>query len=175
MRMAQEQEMIVPFVKKQIKQANISFGLSSFGYDIRLSNEFKLFSPPRDLIIDPKGISKDNFRSIKTPVCTIPANSFALAKSFEYFKIPENVLGIVLGKSTYARCGILVNVTPLEPGWEGFLTISISNTAACAVKIYANEGIAQLVFFESDQTCAVSYKDRKGKYQGQKDITVAKI
>lgn len=173
--MAQEKEMIAPFVKEQVKKANISFGPSSFGYDIRLADEFKLFSPPQDLIIDPKKIREDFFRSIKADVCTIFANSFLLARSLEYFKMPDNVLGIVLGKSTYARCGIIVNVTPLEPGWEGFLTISISNTGSRPVKLYAHEGIAQVLFFASEERCAVSYRDKKGKYQGQKDITIAKI
>ena len=173
--MAREKEMIAPFVKEQIKKSNISFGLSSFGYDIRLSEEFKLFNPSQDLIVDPKMMKEDTFRQLKTDVCTIPANSFVLAKSLEYFKIPDNVLGIVVGKSTYARCGILINVTPLEPGWEGFLTISISNTTPCPVRIYAKEGIAQILFFESQQVCQTSYRDKKGKYQGQKEITISKI
>jgi dCTP deaminase len=175
MRMAKEKSMIAPFVKEQIKKSKISFGLSSFGYDIRTAGEFKLFSPPQNLIVDPKKIEENTFRYINTDVCTIPANSFVLAKSIEYFKIPDNVLGIVVGKSTYARCGVIVNVTPLEPGWEGFLTISISNTGPRPVKIYANEGIAQVVFFESEQMCRTSYRDKKGKYQGQKDITISKI
>lgn len=173
--MAQEKNMIAPFAKEQIKKANISFGLSSFGYDIRLDNDFKLFNPPQGIVIDPKKMKENIFRRVKTKVCTIPANSYVLAKSLEYFKIPDNVLGIVMGKSTYARCGILVNVTPLEPGWEGFLTISISNTAPRPVKIYAGEGIAQVIFFESDQPCRISYRDKKGKYQGQKDITISRI
>ncbi len=167
--------MIAPFVKEQIKEANISFGLSSFGYDIRLSEEFKLFNPPADFVIDPKDMQESLFRHIKANVCTIAANSFLLGRSWEYFKIPDNVLGIVVGKSTYARCGILVNVTPLEPGWEGFLTISITNTAPCPVKIYAKEGIAQVIFFAAPERCGVSYRDKKGKYQGQKDITIAKV
>jgi dCTP deaminase len=175
MRMARERELIAPFAGEQIKKSNISYGLSSFGYDIRLSNEFKLFSPPEDLIVDPKKMSEDLFRYLKTDVCTIPANSYLLAKSLEYFKIPDNVLGIVLGKSTYARCGVIVNVTPLEPGWEGFLTISISNTTLRPVKIYAREGIAQVVFFESEQNCSLSYRDKKGKYQKQKDITISRL
>lgn len=175
MQMAQEKEMITPFAKEQVRKGNISFGLSSFGYDIRLADEFKLLNPPQDLIINPKKIEGNIFRQIKADVCTIPANSYVLAKSLEYFKMPETVLGIVVGKSTYARCGIVVNVTPLEPGWEGFLTISISNTAPRPVRIYAHEGIAQVVFFESDQSCVVSYRDKKGKYQGQKDITISKI
>jgi len=174
-RMAQEKKMIAPFVKKQVKDGNISFGPSSFGYDIRLSDEFKLFSPPQNLIIDPKKMKESAYRRIKTDVCTIAANSFILAKSLEYFKMPDNILGVVAGKSTYARCGVVVNVTPLEPGWEGFLTISISNTTPRPVKIYAREGIAQVLFFESDQKCEVSYRDKKGKYQGQKDITISKM
>jgi len=174
-RMAQEKEMIAPFVKKQVKKGNISFGPSSFGYDIRLSDEFKIFSPPQNLIIDPKKMKENAFRRAKTAVCTIAANSFVLAKSLEYFKMPDNVLGVVAGKSTYARCGIVVNVTPLEPGWEGSLTISISNTAPRPVKIYAGEGIAQVLFFESDQKCEISYRNKKGKYQGQKDITISKM
>lgn len=173
--MAEEKDMIAPFVSEQVKKTNISFGPSSYGYDIRLSNEFKLFSPPEDLIVDPKKMQERLFRHLKTDICTIPANSYILAKSLEYFKMPDNVLGIVLGKSTYARCGIIVNVTPLEPGWEGFLTISISNTAPRPAKIYAREGIAQVVFFESDQDCRISYRDKKGKYQGQKDIAISKI
>lgn len=174
-RMAQEKKMIAPFVKEQVKKNNISFGPSSFGYDIRLCDEFKIFTPPANLIVDPKKMKEEYFRSIKADVCTIAANSYVLAKSLEYFKMPNNVLAIVVGKSTYARCGVLVNVTPLEPAWEGFLTISISNTTPRPVKIYAREGIAQILFFESDQACDVSYSDKKGKYQAQKDITISKI
>lgn len=173
--MAKEKDMIRPFLKEQVKKANISFGLSSFGYDIRTAGEFKLFSPPQNLIVDPKKMEENTFNYINTDVCMIPANSFVLAKSLEYFKIPDNVLGIVVGKSTYARCGVLVNVTPLEPGWEGFLTISISNTGPRPVKIYANEGIAQVLFFESGQACRSSYRDKKGKYQAQKDITISRL
>ncbi len=175
MRMAKDKNMIVPFAREQIKKNNISFGLSSFGYDIRLASEFKLFNPPQDIIIDPKRIQENVFRSIKADMCTIAANSFVLARSLEYFRIPGNVLGIVVGKSTYARCGILVNVTPLEPSWEGFLTISISNTSPRPVKIYADEGIAQVLFFESDEKCNLSYRQRQGKYQGQKDITISRV
>ena len=173
--MAKEQAMIVPFVKQQVKQANISYGLSSFGYDIRLASEFKIFNPPPGLIVDPKDVAEDHFRYVEADTVEIPANSYLLAKSLEYFKMPDQVLGVVVGKSTYARCGILVNVTPLEPGWEGFLTISISNTTPCPVKVYAQEGIAQILFFESDQACSVSYRDKKGKYQGQQDITLSKM
>ncbi|MFC1631487.1 dCTP deaminase [Candidatus Omnitrophota bacterium] len=175
LRMAKEKEMIAPFVESQVKQGNISYGPSSFGYDIRLSDEFKLFSPPEELIVDPKGVKEEFFRYIKQDTCAIAANSYVLARSLEYFKMPDNVLGIVVGKSTYARCGIVVNVTPLEPGWEGYLTISISNTAPRPVKIYAAEGVAQILFFESDQACRISYRDKKGKYQGQKDITLSKM
>ncbi len=173
--MAQTKSMIAPFVREQVKRSNISFGLSSCGYDIRLADEFKLFNPPQDLIVDPKKMQENIFRKVQTKICSIPAHSFLLARSLEYFKIPGNVLGIVVGKSTYARCGVIVNVTPLEPGWEGFLTISISNTTPHPVKIYAQEGIAQVLFFESDQTCMISYRDRQGKYQGQKDITISKM
>ncbi len=167
--------MIAPFVKEQVKKNNISFGPSSFGYDMRLSDDFKIFSPPSNLVVDPKKMKEEYFRSVKTDVCTIAANSYILAKSLEYFKMPDNVLAIVVGKSTYARCGVVVNVTPLEPAWEGFLTISISNTTPRPVKIYAREGIAQVLFFESDQACDVSYRDKKGKYQAQKDITISKM
>ncbi|MBN3038114.1 MAG: dCTP deaminase [Candidatus Omnitrophica bacterium] len=174
-RMAEDCRMIEPFVKEQVKKNNISFGLSSFGYDIRLDREFKLFNAPQGLVLDPKDVKENTFRHTKTDICTIPANSFVLAKSLEYFRMPDNVLGIVVGKSTYARCGIIVNVTPLEPGWEGTLTISISNTTHSPVKIYAYEGIAQVLFFESDQACSISYRDRKGKYQSQEDITISKL
>ncbi|MBN2097086.1 MAG: dCTP deaminase [Candidatus Omnitrophica bacterium] len=173
--MVQEKQMIAPFAPEQIKKNNISFGLSSFGYDIRLADEFKLFEARADCVIDPKNIQEDSFRYLRSKVLSIPANSYVLAKSLEYFKMPDNVLGMVVGKSTYARCGVIVNVTPLEPGWEGFLTISISNSAARPVKIYAQEGIAQILFFESEQNCAVSYRDKKGKYQGQKDITISRM
>lgn len=173
--MAQEKEMIAPFAQGQVKKSNISFGLSSFGYDIRSADEFKLFSPPEDLVVDPKKMKEDFFQHLKTDVCIIDANSYVLARSLEYFKMPDNVLGIVVGKSTYARCGVIVNVTPLEPGWEGFLTISISNTNPHPVKIYAYEGIAQVLFFESPERCGVSYRDKQGKYQGQKDIAIAKV
>lgn len=184
--MAQEKDIITPFVpaclseykagtKEQAKGANISFGVSSFGYDIRLARKFKLFNPPQKLVVDPKVMEENLFRSVEADVCTIPANSFVLGQSLEYFKMPDNVLGIVTGKSTYARCGIVVNVTPLEPAWEGFLTISISNTTPCPVRVYAGEGIAQVIFFESEQNCSVSYRDKKGKYQGQKEITLSKM
>jgi len=173
--MAQEKDIITPFVKEQVKGGSISFGVSSFGYDIRLARKFKLFNPPQELVVDPKAMEENLFRSVEADVCTIPANSFILGQSLEYFKMPESVIGIVTGKSTYARCGIVVNVTPLEPGWEGFLTISISNTMPHPVRIYAEEGIAQVIFFESEQNCSVSYRDKKGKYQGQKDITISRI
>ena len=172
---AQKRELISPFVKSQIKKGNISFGPSSYGYDIRLSEEFKLFSPAQDSIIDPKAVQEGLFRQIKAGICTLCANSFVLGRSLEYFKMPDNLLGIVTGKSTYARCGIIVNVTPLEPGWQGFLTISISNTAPRPVRLYAGEGIAQVLFFEASEPCKISYRDKGGKYQGQKDVTIAKM
>lgn len=173
--MAEEQKMIEPFEKEQVRKGNISFGPSSFGYDIRLNSDFKLFYPPADLVIDPKEMKEEYFRPVRTNQCTLAPHSFLLGKSFEYLRMPDNVLGIVTGKSTYARCGIIVNVTPLEPGWEGFLTISISNTSPCPVRLHSYEGIAQIIFFESTEKCAVSYRDKKGKYQGQQEITLSKI
>lgn len=173
--MAWEQEMIVPFVDHQIKEGNVSYGLSSYGYDIRMADEFKIFEAPLEEIIDPKKLSHSSFKEIKTASCIIPPNSFVLARSLEYFKIPRNILTICVGKSTYARCGIIVNVTPFEPEWEGYATLEISNTSPRPAKIYANEGIAQVIFLESDEICAVSYKDKKGRYQAQKEITLPKV
>jgi len=174
-RMALEYEMIKPFESTQVKNNNISYGLSSYGYDLRLSDEFKIFKgPSRDNIIDPKKIEPDLFEDFKGDFCIIPPNSFILARSLEYFKIPRNVLALCTGKSTYARVGVIVNITPLEPGWEGYITIDINNASHCPVKIYANEGIAQVVFFESSQACQISYADRKGLYQSQKTITLPK-
>ena len=172
-RIALEHDMIKPFESAQIKNNNISYGLSSYGYDIRIADEFKLFkgSDP-DIIIDPKKIIPDLFEDFKGEACIIPPNSFILARSLEYFKIPGNVLALTTGKSTYARIGIIVNVTPLEPSWEGFITIEISNTSPSSVKLYANEGIGQVVFLESDEVCEVSYSDRRGRYQSQKSITL---
>lgn len=168
-------KMIEPFVDKLIKKGKISYGLSSYGYDIRIADEFKIFTDVFNEIVDPKKFSEKSFVDYKGKVCVIPPNSFVLARSYEYFRIPRNVLGICIGKSSYARCGIVINITPLEPEWEGFLTIEISNTSPLPAKIYANEGIAQVIFIEGDEECLVSYADRKGKYQGQKGITLPKV
>lgn len=166
--------MIVPFHGELTGKGIISYGVSSYGYDMRLADEFKIFTPKKDTIIDPKKIEPNCFENFKGDVCIIPQNSFVLARSLEYFRIPRNVLAICLGKSTYARCGIIINVTPLEPEWEGYVTIEISNTAPLPAKIYANEGIAQLLFLECSEICQISYADKKGKYQSQKKITIAK-
>ena len=174
-RMAREHQMIVPFEERQIRKGVISYGLSSYGYDIRVANEFKIFTNVNSTIVDPKNFDDQSFVDFKGDVCIIPPNSFALARTVEYFRIPRNVLTICLGKSTYARCGVIVNVTPFEPEWEGFATLEISNTTPLPAKIYANEGIAQVVFFESDEPCDVSYADKKGKYQAQRDITLPRI
>ncbi len=174
-RMATEHQMIVPFEERQIRDGVISYGLSSYGYDIRVANEFKIFTNVNCAIVDPKNFDEQSFVDFKGDVCIVPPNSFALARTVEYFKIPRNVLTICLGKSSYARCGIILNVTPFEPEWEGFATLEISNTTPLPAKIYANEGIAQVVFFESDEPCEVSYADKKGKYQAQRDITLPRI
>jgi dCTP deaminase len=174
-RMAKEHQIIVPFEDRQVREGVISYGLSSYGYDIRVANEFKIFTNVNSTIVDPKNFDEQSFVDFKGEVCIVPPNSFALARTVEYFRIPRNVLTICLGKSTYARCGIIVNVTPFEPEWEGFATLEISNTTPLPAKIYANEGIAQVVFFESDEVCEVSYADKKGKYQAQRDITLPKI
>ena len=167
--------MIEPFVDKQIKDSSISYGLSSYGYDIRVSDEFKIFTNINNSIVDPKKFDSNSFVDFKGDVCVVPANSFALARSIEYFRIPRNVLTICLGKSTYARCGIIVNVTPFEPEWEGYVTLEISNTTPLPAKIYSNEGLCQVLFFESDEICETSYKDKKGKYQKQTGITLPKV
>lgn len=174
-RMAREHQMIVPFEERQIRKGVISYGLSSYGYDIRVADAFKIFTNVNSTIVDPKNFDEQSFVDFKGEVCIVPPNSFALARTVEYFKIPRNVLTICLGKSSYARCGIILNVTPFEPEWEGFATLEISNTTPLPAKIYANEGIAQVVFFESDEVCEVSYADKKGKYQAQRDITLPKI
>lgn len=175
-RMAEQKEMISPFEPNQVrhgsKGSTVSHGTSSFGYDIRAANVFKIFTNINSSIVDPKQFSSKNFVDITADVCIIPPNSFALARSIEYLRIPRNVLVICLGKSTYARCGIIVNVTPLEPEWEGHITLEFSNTTPLPAKIYANEGVAQLIFLESDEECETSYKDRKGKYQGQTGVTL---
>ncbi|QMU53482.1 MAG: dCTP deaminase [Nitrosopumilus sp.] len=169
-----ECNMIDPFEQNQIRNNVISYGVSSFGYDMRVSDEFKIFTNVNNAIVDPKNFSPESFVDFKGNVCIIPPNSFALARSVEYFKIPRNVMTICLGKSTYARCGIIVNVTPFEPEWEGHVTLEISNTTPLPAKIYANEGLAQVLFFESDEGPETSYKNRKGKYQKQSGITLAK-
>jgi len=178
-RMAQSHRMIEPFEPGQVRECEgrkiVSYGTSSYGYDIRCSNEFKLFTNLNTTIIDPKNFDDRSFVDFNGDSCIIPPNSFALARTVEYFRIPRNVLTICLGKSTYARCGIIVNVTPLEPEWEGYVTLEFSNTTPLPAKIYANEGVAQVIFFESDEVCETSYKDRGGKYQGQKGVTLPKI
>lgn len=168
-------KMIEPFVEKQIRKGVISYGLSSYGYDIRVADEFKIFTNINNTIVDPKNFDPRSFVSVKGKYCIIPPNSFALARTVEYFRIPRNIITICVGKSTYARCGIIVNVTPFEPEWEGYATLEISNTTPLPAKIYANEGIAQVLFFESDEICLQSYKDKKGKYQKQKGITLPKL
>jgi dCTP deaminase len=174
-RMALEHQMIDPFVDDQVRQGVISFGVSSYGYDVRVGDEFKVFTNVYNTVVDPKNFDPKSFVDIKAEVCIIPPNSFALASTIEYFRIPRDILTVCLGKSTYARCGIIVNVTPFEPEWEGHVTIEISNTTPLPAKIYANEGIAQVVFFQSDEVCERSYKDKKGKYQAQRGVKLPKI
>jgi len=173
--MAREHRMIEPFVESQVRGSAISYGVSSYGYDIRVADEFKIFTNINNTVIDPKNFDPRSFVDMKTDVCIVPPNSFALARTIEYFRIPRDVLTICLGKSTYARCGIIVNVTPFEPEWEGTVTLEISNTTPLPAKIYANEGIAQVLFFQSDEPCEMSYKDKKGKYQAQVGVTLPKI
>ncbi|MDA0693061.1 MAG: dCTP deaminase [Proteobacteria bacterium] len=175
--MAAKNGMIEPFEPGQVRQDSrgakiVSFGTSSYGYDVRCSREFKVFTNIHSATVDPKAFDESSFVDVESDVCIIPPNSFALARTVEYFRIPRNVLTICLGKSTYARCGIIVNVTPLEPEWEGHVTLEFSNTTTLPAKIYANEGVAQMLFFESDEVCEVSYKDRGGKYQGQRGVTL---
>ena len=178
-RMAAAQRMIEPFEPGQVKEVNgkriVSYGTSSYGYDIRCSNEFKVFTNINATIVDPKVFDEKSFVDIRADECIIPPNSFALARTIEYFRIPRSVLTICLGKSTYARCGIIVNVTPLEPEWEGHVTLEFSNTTPLPARIYANEGVAQVIFIESDEVCETSYRDRGGKYQGQKGVTLPRI
>ena len=177
-RMAEEKQMIEPFEEGQVRHSDegriISYGTSSYGYDVRCSDEFKIFTNINSAIVDPKSFSEDSFVDVQSDVCIIPPNSFALARTVEYFRIPRDVLTICLGKSTYARCGIIVNVTPLEPEWEGHVTLEFSNTTPLPAKIYANEGVAQMLFFTGDEVCETSYKDRGGKYQGQQGVTLPK-
>ena len=174
-RMALEHRMIEPFVDDQVRHGVISYGVSSYGYDVRVGDEFKVFTNVFNTVVDPKSFDSRSFVDIKADVCIIPPNSFALASTVEYFRVPRDILTVCLGKSTYARCGIIVNVTPFEPEWEGHVTIEISNTTPLPAKIYANEGIAQVVFFQSDEVCAVSYRDKKGKYQAQRGVTLPRI
>jgi dCTP deaminase len=174
-RMANENKMIEPFVDGQVRSGNISYGLSSYGYDLRVADEFRIFTDINSLAVDPKRFDERSFVEFKGDVCVIPPNSFALARSVEYFRIPRNVITICVGKSTYARCGIIVNVTPFEPEWEGFVTIEISNTTPLPAKVYANEGLCQIIFFESDEICETSYSDRQGKYQKQTGIVLPKV
>ncbi len=174
-RMALEHDMINPFSEKQVRAGVVSYGLSSYGYDLRVADEFKIFTNVNSSIVDPKKFDEKSFVTINSDVCIVPPNSFALARSVEYFKIPRNCLTLCVGTSTYARCGIIVNVTPFEPEWEGFVTLEISNTTPLPAKIYANEGLCQILFFESDEICETSYKDKKGKYQAQTGIVLPKI
>ncbi len=175
-RMAVEQDMINPFAATQVRHNEsgriVSYGTSSYGYDVRCANEFKIFTNINSAIVDPKAFDSNSFVDVETDICIIPPNSFVLARTVEYFKIPRDVLTICVGKSTYARCGIIVNVTPLEPEWEGHVTLEFSNTTPLPAKIYANEGVAQMLFFQSDEICQTSYRDRAGKYQGQKGVTL---
>ncbi len=174
-KMAREKAMIVPFEERQVAKGVVSFGLSSYGYDLRIADEFKVFTNINTTVIDPKRFDEKSFVDFKGDVCIIPPNSFALGRTVEYLKIPRNILTICLGKSTYARCGIIVNVTPFEPEWEGHATLEISNTTPLPAKVYANEGIAQVIFLEGDELCERSYADRKGKYQRQVGVTPPKI
>ncbi|MAW64029.1 MAG: dCTP deaminase [Acidobacteria bacterium] len=167
--------MIEPFVESQVRADVVSFGLSSYGYDIRVADEFKIFTNLNSTLIDPKAFDPRSFVDLKADVCIVPPNSFALARTVEYFRIPRDVLTVCLGKSTYARCGIIVNVTPFEPEWEGTATLEISNTTPLPAKIYANEGIAQVLFFQSDEPCEISYGDKKGKYQAQREVTLPRM
>ncbi len=175
-KMAREQGMITPFEPEQVRHSDkgaiISYGVSSYGYDVRCADEFKIFTNINSAIVDPKNFDANSFVDVQSEICIIPPNSFALARTVEYFRIPRNVLTICLGKSTYARCGIIVNVTPLEPEWEGHVTLEFSNTTTLPAKIYAHEGVAQMLFLQSDEVCAISYRDRGGKYQGQQGVTL---
>lgn len=174
-KMALEKKMIEPFADKQVRNGVISYGVSSYGYDVRVANEFKIFTNVFSATVDPKHFDTNSMVDFTGDVCVVPPNSFALARTVEYFRIPRNVLTVCLGKSTYARCGIIVNVTPFEPEWEGFVTLEISNTTPLPAKIYANEGLAQVLFFEADEECEISYADKKGKYQKQQSIVLPKL
>jgi len=174
-KMALEYGMIAPFVENQVRENVISYGVSSYGYDVRIADEFKIFTNINSSIVDPKNFDSNSLVDFKGDVCIIPPNSFALGSTIEYFKIPRKIMTICVGKSTYARCGIITNVTPLEPGWEGHITLEISNTTPLPAKIYASEGIAQILFFESDEECMISYAEKKGKYQAQKGVTLPRV
>ena len=174
-RMAREQRMIEPFVETQVRDGVISHGVSSYGYDIRVADEFKIFTNVYSAVVDPKDFDPKSMVDFRGNVCTIPPNSFALARTVEFFRIPRDVLTLCVGKSTYARCGIIVNVTPFEPEWQGYVTLEISNTTPLPARIYANEGIAQVIFFEADEPCSLSYADRKGKYQDQQTIVLPQV
>jgi len=174
-RMAREHRMIEPFCEKQVREGVVSYGLSSYGYDIRIADEFKIFTNINSSIVDPKNFDPKSFVDVRGDICIIPPNSFVLARTIEYFRIPRNVITVCVGKSTYARCGIIVNVTPFEPEWEGIVTLEVSNTTPLPAKIYANEGIAQVLFFESDEPCETSYADKKGKYQAQTTLTLPRL
>ena len=173
--MAKEKKMIEPFEENQVRKGGISYGVSSYGYDARVSNHFKIFTNVDSAVVDPKKFSQASFVDRKTDICVIPPNSFVLASTIEYFRIPRDIMVICLGKSTYARCGIIVNVTPLEPGWEGHVTLEFSNTTPLPAKIYANEGAAQFIFLQGNEKPKVSYSDRKGKYMGQTGVTLPKV
>jgi len=174
-KMALEEKMIDPFVESQVREDVISYGVSSYGYDVRIADEYKIFTNLNSTIVDPKHFDPKSFVDFKGEVCIVPPNSFALGRTIEYFRIPRKTMTICVGKSTYARCGIITNVTPLEPGWEGYITLEVSNTTPLPAKIYSGEGIAQILFFESDEECLTSYADKKGKYQGQTGVTLPKI
>ena len=174
-RMCREKKMIEPYEGAQVRKGVISYGISSYGYDIRIADEFKIFSNLTGAVVDPKNFDSTMLHDFKGESCLIPPNSFALGRTVEYFRIPRNVLTICVGKSSYARCGIITNVTPFEPEWEGFATLEISNTTTLPARIYANEGIAQLIFFEADEECSVSYADKKGKYQAQVGVTLPRL
>jgi dCTP deaminase len=173
--MALEHGMIEPFEDRQVRDGVVSYGLSSYGYDIRVADEFKVFTNINSTVVDPKNFDARSFVDMKTDVCIIPPNSFALARTLEYFRIPRDVLTVCVGKSTYARCGLIVNVTPFEPEWEGYVTLEISNTTPLPARVYANEGIAQVLFFQSDEACEISYADKKGKYQKQQGLTLPRL
>ena len=174
-RMCREHRMIEPYEENQVRQGVISYGVSSYGYDIRVADEFKIFTNVNSTVVDPKNVDVASMVDFKGPVCIVPPNSFALARTVEYFRIPRNVLTICVGKSTYARCGIITNVTPFEPEWEGFVTLEVSNTTPLPARIYAGEGIAQFLFFEGNESCETSYADKKGKYQGQQGLTLPRL